>query len=256
VLWHRFILLLTIFILTIVCKNFAQHDLQQVTSWLYQLQNLNFTAAGNTAFDLVVMDYSATGGEDGEYSYEQIRDLKHSPGGEKIVLCYFSIGEAEDYRFYWQNSWDANHDGIPDPGAPDWLDVVDPDWEGNYKVRYWDPDWQAIMFGSDYSYLDRIIKSGFDGVYLDIIDAYWYYFERGRSTAPNEMVDFVSAIAEYARVTKGLTNFLVFPQNAPEILEDADANHRDVYLDTVDGIGAEDVFFYGDEDENNPYNPR
>jgi len=172
------------------------------------------------------MDYSSTGGEDGEYSYHQIKSLKHSAGGEKIVLCYFSIGEAEDYRFYWQNSWDSNYDGIPDSGAPDWLDISNSDWEGNYKVKYWDSGWQVLMFGSDYSYLDRIINAGFDGVYLDIIDAYWYYLEQGRSTAPNEMAEFVCAIAEYARITKGLTDFLVFPQNAPEILENADSTYR------------------------------
>jgi len=32
-----------------------------------------------------------------------------------------SVGEAEDYRWYWNPSWDANHDGKPDPGAPSWL---------------------------------------------------------------------------------------------------------------------------------------
>ncbi len=29
-----------------------------------------------------------------------------------------SIGEAENYRWYWQNEWDADNDGQPDSGAP------------------------------------------------------------------------------------------------------------------------------------------
>lgn len=33
------------------------------------------------------------------------------------------------------------------------------------------------IFGSEDSYLDKIIDQGFDGVYLDIIDAYEYYQE-------------------------------------------------------------------------------
>ena len=33
-------------------------------------------------------------------------------------------------------------------GKPVWLDVENPDWQGNYKVQYWHPEWQAIIFGS------------------------------------------------------------------------------------------------------------
>ncbi len=78
-----------------------------------------------------------------------------------------SIGEAEDYRYYWQDSWINN--------PPNWLEDENPDWEGNYKVRYWDKDWQSIIYGNDNSYLKKIINAGFDGVYLDIIDAFEYF---------------------------------------------------------------------------------
>ena len=40
---------------------------------------------------------------------------------------------------------------------------------------------------------------GFDRVYLDRVDAYWYYQEQSRETAANEMVDFVIALTKYAR---------------------------------------------------------
>ncbi|NOX86519.1 MAG: hypothetical protein GXO86_11260, partial [Chlorobi bacterium] len=86
-------------------------------------------------------------------------------------VCYMSIGEAEDYRYYWQPDWK--------PGNPSWLDKENPDWEGNYKVKYWDKGWQGIIFGNDGSYLKKILDAGFDGVYLDIIDAF-EYFEGGR----------------------------------------------------------------------------
>lgn len=32
-----------------------------------------------------------------------------------------SIGEAEDYRFYWQNTWKNN--------KPDWLLTENPQWK-------------------------------------------------------------------------------------------------------------------------------
>jgi cysteinyl-tRNA synthetase len=80
-----------------------------------------------------------------------------------------SIGEAENYRYYWQESWYNKKD------RPPWLLKENPYWEGNYKVQYWDPEWQAIIIGGEDSYLNKIIAAGFDGVYLDIIDAFEYF---------------------------------------------------------------------------------
>ncbi|MFQ5859237.1 MAG: hypothetical protein ACE5LU_26860 [Anaerolineae bacterium] len=80
----------------------------------YQLQNLGLPDIGDTAYDLMVMDYSTDESETGEFTGAQIHAFKHSSGGEKIVLAYMSIGEAEDYRFYWQSGWT--------PGNPAWLD--------------------------------------------------------------------------------------------------------------------------------------
>lgn len=91
---------------------------------------------------------------------------KHN-GGTRLVLCYMSIGEAEDYRYYWQSDWSTN--------PPAWLGTENPDWPGNYKVQYWDPSWQAIITGNETSYLHRIVSAGFDGVYLDLVDAFEYF---------------------------------------------------------------------------------
>jgi len=84
-----------------------------------------------------------------------------------LVVSYMSIGEAEDYRFYWQSSWSSN--------SPAWLKAQNPDWPGNYKVEYWDSDWQQVIYGNNSSYLQKVLNAGFDGVYLDIIDAYEYF---------------------------------------------------------------------------------
>jgi len=53
--------------------------------------------------------------------------------------------------------------------------AANPNWEGNFKVQYWNPTWQSIIYGSETSYLKKIINAGFDGVYLDIIDAFQYF---------------------------------------------------------------------------------
>ena len=52
------------------------------------------------------------------------------------------------------------------------------DWEGNYKVRYWTRAWQDLLYGSADGYLDKIIAAGFDGAFLDVIDAYDYFYEK------------------------------------------------------------------------------
>ena len=218
-----------------------------VASFLYQLQNIDLKAIGQTGYDLVVIDYSAHGDDETAFTTDQIGALKDSPGGAKINLAYMSIGEAEDYRFYWTPDWDTNSDGQPDAGAPPWLNVANPDWEGNYKVHYWDPGWQAIIYGSGNSYLDKMIAAGFDGVYLDIIDAYEYYEEQGRNSAAREMVDFVIALADYARARH--PGFLIFPQNAAELV----AGFPD-YLAVVNGIGQEEVY-YGYPDDGDPSPP-
>ena len=229
-----FKIILTFVILTTIRRVLSQSGdspltLSNISSWVYQLQGIDLTAIRNTAFDLVVIDYSSDGTEQGEFTPAQIDAVKHSPEGNKIVLSYMSIGEAEDCRFYWKDSWI--------PGNPAWLDSENPDWEGNYKVRYWQSEWQSIVL----QYTDKLLDAGFDGAYLDIIDAYEYYDERGRASAAQDMVDFVAAIAACARTQN--PNFLIISQNAPELVTDVPD-----YLNHVDGISQEDIYYGYDGD--------
>lgn len=98
----------------------------------------------------------------------QVNQLKtKANGGKRLVIAYMSIGEAEDYRYYWQSGWE--------PNTPSFIKAVNPDWEGNYKVEYWNPDWQSVIYGNSDAYLDKLLSAGFDGTYLDIIDAFEYF---------------------------------------------------------------------------------
>ena len=88
------------------------------------------------------------------------------------------------------------------------------------------------------------MDSGFNGIYLDIIDAYEYWGPDGesgldRDTAEQDMVDFVISISEYAKAAD--PDFLVYPQNGEAL-----GVHPE-YLAAVDGIGREDVW-YNDDD--------
>ena len=103
-----------------------------------------------------------------EFEPDDIARLKQKANGEKrLVVSYLSIGEAGNYRYYWQKNWNTV--------KPTWMDTENPDWEGNFKVKYWEQEWQDIIFGNENSYLDKIINAKFDGTYLDILDAYEHF---------------------------------------------------------------------------------
>lgn len=143
-------------------KNF----LYLINDELYETKEQFLAAIQDTDYDLILIDLFFDGTE--ELTVDDITSLKTKVnGGTRLTIAYMSIGEAEDYRYYWQESW------TQDP--PDWLEEENPDWEGNYKVQYWDNNWQDIIFGNDGSYLKKILNAGFDGVYLDIIDAFEYF---------------------------------------------------------------------------------
>lgn len=146
--------------------------ISEAKNFLYLINSKDFTnkndfikSISSTNFDVIIMDLCHN---EFAYTNSEINQLKiKNNNGKRLVICYMSIGEAEDYRYYWQNSWNNN--------KPEWLEPENPDWEGNFKVKYWDKDWQNIIFGNDASYLKKILDAGFDGVYLDIIDGFEYF---------------------------------------------------------------------------------
>ena len=144
----------------------AKNFLYLINTGCYPSKKDLLNAIGGTDYDIVITDLFYNTGE--ELSADEVSALKlKSNGTARLVIAYMSIGEAENYRYYWQPEWNTE--------PPSWLAGENPDWPGNYSVRYWDKDWQDIIYGSDGSYLKKIIDAGFDGVYLDIIDAFEYF---------------------------------------------------------------------------------
>ena len=203
------------------------------TSYIYWLSDVDLDVIAAEHPSVTVIDYAFDGSDETAFTAEEIDQLRAAMSEPAKVIAYMSIGEAEEYRYYWQDDWS--------PGSPDWIVQENPDWEGNFKVEFWDDDWQANIFGNASSYLDRVISVGFDGVYLDIIDAYEFFEERGISDVRQRMVDFVTDLSAYAKSKN--PDFLIVPQNAPELGEDP------AYLKVVNGIGMESVY-YGYEFKN------
>jgi cysteinyl-tRNA synthetase len=232
----------------------GRQRISAVQSWGYQLQGKNggaydLPALAASPFDLLVVDYAD---DSGPLSRVQVEKLKRRRGGgSRLVVAYLSVGEAESYRFYWRPDWNRH--------PPPFLGPVNPNWPGNYKVRYWMEAWQKILFGvpvgENQSYLDRVLDAGFDGVYVDIIDAFEFFGPDGRrerSTAPRDMARLVRALADYARQERKHADWLVIPQNGSRLIVELDELEAESYLAAIDAIGAEDTFFCGDLAEDNP----
>ncbi|GHF38400.1 cysteinyl-tRNA synthetase [Deinococcus metalli] len=193
-------------------------------TWGYQLTG--YGAAGlkgvqASPFDLVVVD---AGDDDGTpWTPEAVGAAATRPGGAgRVMIGYLSIGAAEDYRPYWQAAWSAS--------PPPWLLQEDPAWPGSFNVAYWNAEWQAMMLRQ----LDKVIESGFDGVYLDLVDA--YELDPQRPSARAEMVQWVCRIAAHARARD--PHFLIIPQNASALIRDPG------YAPCVDALGNEETYVY------------
>nr|WP_277621382.1 endo alpha-1,4 polygalactosaminidase [Thermus arciformis] len=196
-----------------------------VRTWVYQLTGYpssGLAALGKTGADLFVVDLT----KDGQTPW-RLEDL--APLGGRPVLAYLEVGGLEDYRVEYP---------LVRQQAPDLLLNPVPGWPGERYVRYWDERWWTLVLKPR---LDKALAAGFRGVYLDLVDAYEgidlsLVPGETRERLAGRMVDLLRRVRAY---TQGVRpGFWVFPQNAPEL------RTRPGYLEAVDGIGLEELFFY------------
>ena len=196
--------------------------LARAKSWGYQLRGIDPAKIAASPYDVVVIDFAREGRP---FTAAEVEVMRTRPdGGRRHVLAYLSIGEAERYRYYWQPAWYL--------APPAWIGPENPEWRGNYLVRYWEPAWQNLMFGAPDAYLDRIIAAGFDGVYLDRVDAYSEWEKEIEDPQPR-MVALVSALSNHAKQRNA--GFQIVVQNAEELLDEA------AYLRVIDAVAKEDL---------------
>jgi len=192
--------------------------------------------------DWIVLDATFAG--DTPWKRTDLDTIRSGKAGRKVV-AYLSIGEAEDYRSYWQSDWVSN--GKRTAAAPAWLGIENPEWKGNYQVKYWSAEWQKLMLAA----IDDAMARGFDGVYLDIVDGFHTY-EQGadgylddrinpetKQTYRRDMVDWVKAIAARARTKDPAA--LVIPQNGSQLVA-----HKD-FVKVISAQGIEDLFTNGNK---------
>ena len=226
--------------------------LDQVTTWTYNISNVNSTEQQDqligTHFDMYVLEPVVT--EKGLSDFDisgLVSDIRNyninNYGKDPIILAYIDIGQAEDWRWYWQSGWKI--------GEPDWIVGGDPDdWEGCYPVAYWNLAWENIViYGSGgMSHLDESLKAGFDGIYMDWVEGYDDENVITKADADgvnpvNEMFNFIEKIRNYARSDSPHANpdYLVIAQNASSLYEENPTR----YLQLIDGIALEAIWYDG-----------
>jgi len=228
-----------------------QAMLQSAQTWMYQIQELDrpgaIGALAESDYPLLVLEPTRTvaGMEDFD-TRGMITGLRWRPDGSpRLLLAYVDIGEAEDYRIYWEDDW--RPPGLFGPGNPDFIITADPDgWSGNYPVAYWDSRWQEIWLG-DNGLIAGLARDGFDGVYLDWVEA--YDDDSVREVAEEQGIDpemamlqFIEGIRQAGQAV--IPDFVVVAQNAPYLLDE----DPDFYVEVIDALAVEDTWFMGESD--------
>ncbi len=249
---------------------YSPFELSDIKFWGYQIQNVDYPGAMDSLvtshYDMLVLEPTRTDWSSDTKNFntaDMVTRLKNSFASDgihrKLVIAYIDIGEAEDWRWYWKwsESWDCN--GEPPSDWPDYILTCDPDgWGGNYPVAYWDPLWQDIViwgenqnsnpYGNYNSIIDEVIKDGFDGIYLDWVEA----FENTAviNAAQNDgkdpvdkMISFINDMRTYAIARN--PDFLIIQQNASALC----VGHPELFS-IIDAIAQEEVWYGGDATDN------
>ncbi len=214
-------------------------------SWGYQLAGLVIDEAARSPYDLLVVDGTTGLAAGRHFRADEVASLKRKPnGGNRLVVSYLSIGEAEDYRPDYFTTEYMTED------APDWLLHENPQWKGNRIIRFCKEGWQRTILGDEngmsvynsieLSPLYRLIELGFDGVYLDRVDVY-SEVTKECPDAEARMVEFVARLAAHAR--KRNPHFMVILQNAEELLRNK------TMIEAIDAIAKEDLYYGVDYSE-------
>jgi cysteinyl-tRNA synthetase len=154
------------------------NKLSDAKNYLYLINVNNFSnkkamidAIADSKYDIALIDlFFINEDHDEILTKEDVNKLKTKPqGGKRLVIAYISVGSAENYRYYWQSGWKV--------GKPKWLKKEYEDWEDEIWVQFWHDEWKSIIYGNDKSYIKKIIDAGFDGAYLDNVEAYYFLEE-------------------------------------------------------------------------------
>lgn len=244
--------------------------LEHVKHWVYIIQNVQTERQREqlvgTHFDMYVLEPVITDPNDADFNIAKlVHDIRQynisSRKVDPIILAYIDMGQAESWRWYFDESWETYNNGRYElsDAAPDWIVGRDPNaWENNYPVAFWETTWQDIVISGyqGQSHVDVSLDAGFDGIYMDWVEAFsdesvLAYLQDSEAVSEaavwdesaTRMFDFIEEIRDYARVSAPTTNpnYLVIAQNASDL---RGFNPRR-YDTLIDAVAIEGLFYEG-----------
>jgi cysteinyl-tRNA synthetase len=240
-------------------ESVTKMQLSQVKYWAYNIQNVDTPQQREqlvgTHFDLYVLETVTTekGKEDFEIA-QLVQDIRQyniqTRNINPIILAYVDIGQAEDWRWYWQEGWQ--------PGNPAWIVGEDPNgWAGDYPVAYWDSAWEEIAIDGyqGQSLVQATVDAGFDGIYMDWVEAFsddnvvakaksdfnLADDDQARQKTAELMFNFIEKISVQAQITN--PDYLIVAQNASDLYDFNPSRYKAL----MDGIALEAIWYDGDE---------
>ncbi len=215
-----------------------------VISW-YQYPNVDMIVGAKPLYVIVDPDYGPS-----DEPWDPV-DLERFHDAGIKVIAYLNIGFAEEWRDYWNTTWNENN-------HPRWLYWVEyPDWPGEYFVAYWDPSawgengWVEILKKE----LKKIISMGFDGVRLDNIDSCDIWEDPASyglgdvlpqvDNATQWMIYLVGNLSTYAKTLK--EDFIIIANMGGRL----DLLSNTSFLEAIDIVEREDVWYT----DNTPVDP-
>jgi cysteinyl-tRNA synthetase, unknown class len=211
-------------------------------AFIVELQGADYSSLASTNFEVGIVDPDGSG-----LTSSQINNLESSG---KTLLAYLSIGLANNYRSYWQPSWNTS--------PPSFILGPNTSWPGAYFVEFWSPAWQQIVIDEAVA----LAEEGYDGVDLDVVDVYLFSnvaaADGGIANARADMVNFVEAISVATKAVN--PDFKIVQNNALDLLttnpDDPTSATNTSYLSYVDGVLAESTFYLPDNSQPSwtPYN--
>jgi cysteinyl-tRNA synthetase len=144
----------------------AKNFLYLINSSNFKTKSAFIEAIAATNFDVVSIDLFYNNKPLTKADVDQLKTKAN--GGKRLVISYMNIGAAENWRYYWNPRWSLNN--------PIWLKKKYEGYDNEFYVEFWHQDWQNIIYGNEDSYLQKIMDAGFDGLYLDNVEAYYFLY--------------------------------------------------------------------------------
>lgn len=147
--------------------------LQDAKNYLYLINTDSFldkekmiSSIEATNFDVILIDLFFNEAELLPLDVERLKTKAN--GAKRLVISYINIGAAENWRYYWKSRWNTVH--------PCWMRKKYEGYEDERWVKFWDDDWKSIIYGNSDSYMKKIIDAGFNGAYLDNVEAFYFLY--------------------------------------------------------------------------------